>query len=104
MTHLPAPEATTEPQHPFDSSPLPAEAFVYNAAAEMIRSGTSATSVNLTRRMYRRVASEKSLRSLLASLRREFDEAAPRLTVGTEKLIGPRGEFEYYVNFALIES
>lgn len=103
MTHSPAPEATTELQHPFDSSSLPAEAFVYNAAAEMIRGGTLRSSVNLTHQMYRRIASKKTLRILLARLRREFDEATHRLTIGTERVITPQGEFEYYVNFALIE-
>lgn len=73
---------------------LPAAAHIYNGLAEPLRTGGILAAVTISRKDYRRTASERSLRSLAERLTRELSR---NVTVSSIKTVGVHGAIEYRI-------
>lgn len=88
---------------PIENSGVEPAAFVLHIGSEMIRQGQPRAKVELTRRLYQRLASEKGLREIRKQLlvRRELRHVTNELRITAKKQLNPRGDFCYFLCFAL---
>ncbi|MNH50127.1 hypothetical protein D3C85_1278360 [compost metagenome] len=76
------------------SETLPAAAHIYNALAEPLRTGGIMSTTSVSRKDYRRNASERSLRSLAERLTRELSR---HVSVSGIKTVDASGATEYRI-------
>ncbi len=107
MATAPAQELTSTLSNdrlPIENSGVEPTAFVLHIGSEMIRQGQTRAEIELSRLLYKRIASEKGLQEIRKQLlvRRELRHVADRLRITAKKqLTPPRGDLCYFLCFSL---